>query len=286
MPKFLSFLFSSILLAEYLLSPVAAESYDDIVANITTTYSKTRLQTQSRQADIDAMRNLIKKVIEEALEERGGTIIGTWHVPQDITFKIKQETPEVKKEIVGDITETRSGSYEDTSQLADVPIYLCHAQDYSKLFNAMQEFGKERGLSMEDLSNTWPATHKQAEDLLLHVQKAADAIAFQVHKTDKNGGFEFANIPQDNYILYAALATKDQCRIWFLPSPTTPIAITKVQQVTVDFIPDNARIVWTRARKLAPSQESGFLKQAPTAQPAKRKDLMEFVPPPPPLTSP
>lgn len=179
-------------------------------------------------------------------EQRLGSIMGNWKIPTDIETKANIKTKVVTKETV-EGTESRSGSGEQISHVAEVPIFLCRASDYAYLHSTITDYGRTRGLSMDKFAVTWPSTHKQAEDLLILLTRTARALPqSQEQKTDKNGDYEFTDLPKGQYLLFAALVTKNSCGYWVCPSPTEPITVSQLEQFTVDFSKENETSVWKK----------------------------------------
>ncbi len=202
---------------------------------------------------------LIKKTIDKPAPLGLATIIGNWTVPSDITTKAEIATAATTKETVEGV-ETRSGRGEQSSQVADQEIFLCPASRYSQLYSVISNFASSRGLAMADFGQTWPANHQQAETLLLEMKRIANEIKIDSKKTDKNGDYEIGGgggaidstnqkIPKGEYFLYASIVTQNQCAIWFLPSFTDRIQVTKVQQFQFDFDQSSAMVVWSSASR-------------------------------------
>ncbi|MFA6212348.1 MAG: hypothetical protein WCT03_06105 [Candidatus Obscuribacterales bacterium] len=179
-------------------------------------------------------------------EERLGTIMGNWKVATDIRTTASIKTVQVTKVTV-EGTESRVGSGEQASNVAQVPIFLCRASDYAILHSKIVNFGQSRGLSMDKFGVSWPATHKQAEDLLVQLSNCARNLPrVQEQKTDKNGDYEFTDLPKGQYILFAALVTQNSCAYWICPQPNEPITVKQIGQFTIDFSTENQTCIWRK----------------------------------------
>lgn len=206
------------------------------------------------------------------LKEMGiASIIGNWTVPTDITTTAKIQTKATSRETV-EGSQTMSGSGEQTSRVADVPIMLCRGSDYASLESIITSYGRVRGLAAEDFGVTWPATHKQAEDLLVSLRQAGEGFALETQKTDKNGDYEFTRIPKGKYFLFAALVTRDACGYWMRPPEF--INVTQVAQFTVDFPEEQETIIWSKERGRHGASQGLF------SQPAQQKKYLVPSPPP------
>lgn len=213
--------------------------------------------------------------IEDPPEPGLASIMGNWKVPTDIKTTASIKTKVVTKETV-EGTESRSGSGEQASNVAEVPIFLCRASDYVSLYSTIANYGKTRGLSMEKFTITWPATHKQAEDLLVQLTNTARGLPkAQEQKTDKNGDYEFTDIPRGQYILFAALVTQNTCGYWICPSLDKPVPVSQVEQFTIDFSTENEIPIW----KKEGNSLRGFM---PTITPGSVPNRNQYMVPPPP----
>lgn len=174
------------------------------------------------------------------------SVMGNWKVPTDIKTTASIKTKVVSKETV-EGTEIRSGAGEQASNVAEVPIFLCKASDYAELYSTIAKYGETRGLSMDQFTVTWPATHKQAEDLLVQLTRTARSLPkVQEQKTDKNGDYEFTDIPKGQYILFASLVTQNTCGYWVCPSPNESIQVKQVEQFPIDFTTENETPIWKK----------------------------------------
>jgi tetratricopeptide (TPR) repeat protein len=191
------------------------------------------------QSIIEKHRQIIRPHFNPGL----ASVVGNWSVPTDLVIKAIVDNGE-SRELTPEGEERRSGKSEQESRVAGVEIFLCDASQYSTLWSVIAAFGRERGAAMEKLGETWPATHKQGQDLLLRLQRTAAGISVSHQQTDKNGDFEFMDVPAGTYFTFAVLTTQEQCRIWFLPDMQQLIRVKRVQQFTVNFTPDNAVVVW------------------------------------------
>ncbi len=234
------------------------------------------------------MLSFAKEMIEKytppiiiVLEEPGlASIMGNWKVPTEIKTTASIKTKVVTKETV-EGTESRSGSGEQASNVAEVPIFLCRAADYVSLYSTIATYGKTRGLSMDKFTITWPATHKQAEDLLIQLTNTARGLPkAKEQKTDKNGDYEFTDIPKGQYILFAALVTQNTCGYWVCPSPNESIQVKQVEQFPIDFTTENETPIW----KKEGNSLRGLLPLAPN--PASSRNQYMVPSPPPSAVSP
>lgn len=211
------------------------------------------------------------KYTPQIIEEEGiGSIIGNWNVAQDVTVTVKHSTKEESKEIAGEIHELRSGSGVQQSRISDVPIYLCRISDHKTLTASIKAFGARRGLLSKDFPGKWPVTHQQAEDLLLGLQRQVENLGKKT-KTDKDGGFDFPNVAKGKYFLFASLANKEQCRLWFKQKDDegNDLDIQTRKQFEVSFEENDGIVIWSRERKrgqFPQFKHSGFIPPPPPIQ--------------------
>lgn len=170
----------------------------------------------ARQADIASMKQLILRMLGAPVPIF--KIQGTLRVPRDLriisstsTFKTTETDASGKDKQVEEIQQ------EKREDIDLQPVYLVGGVIESTVYQAINDFAKERSYELDNFGDTWPAIKKEADELKGRLDGIVQGQSLQVKKTDKHGDFDFDTVSKGKYMVYSSLDNGDEVIVWMVP---------------------------------------------------------------------
>lgn len=234
---------------------------------------------KNHQAAINGEIESIKALIRSLLPEENSYIYGTAQCPIDRTNSLVFNKS---------ISEPQGGKTEKdapdngktkVSDLRDFPVVLCSSEVKPEIDKVIYSYARQYGFNTDDYLTNWPGIREQAKELILNMVPVVNRLSPQIEETNDHGEFEMKDVRKGDYYVFGYLITSSVAMYWLQHVP-----INSRNPVRVDFLRDNAVILWEK-NKVAPTMQPSIPSlDTPGRFPKGGNPGNYLVPPPPPMS--